>query len=99
MCRYVTEENFREVLGPGQVEANLMVFDSEYWSRLYSRKNGARVRENERGVYCGLVVGKRARVLGCSTVNTCTTSILENLSMAAQMEGNYSMTLKMGLEY
>ena len=47
-----------------------------------------------RVVDCGLwVVGKRARVPGCKYMHY----ILENVSMAARMEGNYSMTLKMGL--
>jgi hypothetical protein len=58
-------------------------------------KNGARARENERGVYCVLarVVGKRARGPRCKYMHY----ILENVSMAARMEGDYSMTLKMGL--
>jgi hypothetical protein len=41
----------------------------------------------------GWVMGKRARVPGCKY--TC--YIPENVSMAARMEGDYSMTLKMGL--
>ena len=42
-----------------------------------------------------LGVGKRARVPGCKYMHY----ILENVSLAARMEGNYSMTLKMGLGY
>jgi hypothetical protein len=55
------------------------------------------VRENERGYTAAWVwvVGKRARVPRCKYMHY----ILENLSMAAQMEGNYCMTLKMGLGY
>ena len=40
------------------------------------------MRENEQGVYCGLGMGKRARVLGCKYIQY----ILENVSMTARME-------------
>jgi hypothetical protein len=43
----------------------------------------------------GMGMGKRARVPGCKYMHY----ILENLSMAAQIEGNYSVTLKIGLGY
>jgi hypothetical protein len=50
---------------------------------------------NERGVYCGLSVGCGKTREG-ARVNTCTI-YRENVSMAARMEGNYSMGLR-GLE-
>ena len=40
------------------------------------------MRENERGVYCGLGVGKHARVPGCKYMHY----ILENVSLTARME-------------
>jgi hypothetical protein len=61
------------------------------------RKNGARVEgkraaRGRRGILRVRVVGKRARVPECKYMHY----ILEDVSMAARMEGKYSMTLKMG---
>ena len=50
-------------------------------------KNG-RARAGKRVYSMGMGVNKRARVLGCNYMHY----ILENLSVAAQMGGNYSMT-------